>query len=55
MSEGLRGRVREKYGFYRTKASGRITETGRTVADYSSGAGATVAVEALRNADGSAR
>ena len=48
-------RVREKFGFYCTGASDQLAAIERTAAAYAAVPGATVTVEALRNADGSER
>ncbi|MFC4499515.1 MULTISPECIES: MSMEG_0570 family nitrogen starvation response protein [Streptomyces] len=48
-------RVREKYGFACTGASGQLALIEKTAAVYASLDGARVTVEALRNADGSTR
>lgn len=55
-SLGIAGeRVREKYGFSCAGASDQLAEIERTAATYARVPGATVAVEALRYADGSER
>ncbi|MFD5074543.1 MSMEG_0570 family nitrogen starvation response protein [Streptomyces sp. NPDC058371] len=48
-------RVREKYGFASTGSSDQLAQIEETAATYASLDGAKVAVEALSNADGSAR
>ncbi|WP_210590175.1 MSMEG_0570 family nitrogen starvation response protein [Streptomyces sp. GESEQ-35] len=48
-------RVREKYGFACTGASDQLAQIEETAAAYASLDGAEVTVEALHNADGSAR
>jgi uncharacterized repeat protein (TIGR04042 family) len=48
-------RVRQKYGFVCTGALDQLAEIERTATAYASTTGATVTVEALRLADGSAR
>lgn len=48
-------RVREKYGFACTGASDQLALIEETAATYASVDGAKVAVEALRDADGSVR
>lgn len=53
---GIAGeRVREKFGFHCTGASGQLEQIEETVRVRAFPAGSKVTVEALRNADGSAR
>ncbi|MEU4895196.1 MSMEG_0570 family nitrogen starvation response protein [Streptomyces sp. NPDC044780] len=53
---GIAGeRVREKFGFHCTGASDQLARIERTASAYASLPGAEVTVEALVNADGSAR
>ncbi|MGW9032142.1 MSMEG_0570 family nitrogen starvation response protein [Streptomyces sp. NPDC055722] len=53
---GIAGeRVKEKFGFYCTGASDQLVRIERTAATYAAVDGAKVTVEALVNADGSAR
>ncbi|MFJ9539848.1 MSMEG_0570 family nitrogen starvation response protein [Streptomyces sp. NPDC101225] len=48
-------RVREKFGFFCTGASGQLAQIEQTAHAYAAVAGATVTVESLRRADGSKR
>lgn len=53
---GIAGeRVKEKFGFYCTGASGQLAQIERTAAAYAAADGAKVTVESLVNADGSTR
>ncbi|WP_406449294.1 MSMEG_0570 family nitrogen starvation response protein [Streptomyces sp. NBC_01622] len=53
---GIAGeRVREKFGFHCTGASGQLARTERTAAAYGDVDGTKVTVEALLGADGSPR
>ncbi|MCI3276935.1 MSMEG_0570 family nitrogen starvation response protein [Streptomyces cylindrosporus] len=48
-------RVREKFGFFCTGASGQLAQIERAAAAYAAVSGAEVTVESLTGADGSTR